>query len=186
MPLSFPAVGIQEISLRLKRSVAVTSSPFTFDQQVFAHQGAVWQAEVTLPPLTHDDARAVEAFIAGLKGRTGTFTFGHPLHTSSATSTTTGTAAVRAETLTTTVGSSAVTAGTYFQLGDYLYIVTADKASGAGSLEFQPPLRTAVTTGTVLDFTLPKSLWRLVSNDIGWSTDVASLYGFSFAFTEAL
>jgi len=186
MPLAFPNVGLQSISLRLKRAVAVTSSPFTYDQQVYTHQGAIWEAEVSLPPLTHAEARSVEAFIVGLKGRFGTFTFGHPLHTSTATSTTTGTAAVRSETLTTSVAATAVTAGTYFQVGDYLYMVTSDKASGAGTLNFQPPLRAAVTTGTVLDFTLPKSLWRLSSNDIGWSTDAASIYGFSFAFTEAL
>jgi len=33
---------------------------------------------------------------------------------------------------------------------------------------------------------LPKSLWRLASNDIGWSTDIASMYGFSLAFVEAI
>ena len=186
MPLAFPNVGITSISLRLKRTVAVTESPFTYNQQVYAHQGAIWQAEVNLPPLTHDEARSVEAFIVGLKGRSGTFTFGHPLHTSTATSTTSGTTAVRAEVLATTAGASAVTAGTYFQLGDYLYMVTADKSSGAGDLSFQPPLRTAVASGTALDFTLPKSLWRLASNDIGWSTDAASIYGFSLAFAEAI
>ena len=186
MPLTFPDVGIQEINLRLKRAVAVSESPFTFDQQVYAHQGAAWQAEITMPPLSHDEARSVEAFIVGLKGREGTFTFGHPLHTSTATSTTSGSTAVRAETLTTTAGSTAVTAGTYFQLGSYLYIATASKAAGAGTLEFQPPLRAVIADGTALDFTLPKSLWRLASNDVGWSTNVASMYGFTLAFTEAL
>jgi hypothetical protein len=186
MPLAFPSVGIQNINMRLKRSVAVTESPFTYDQQVFDHSGASWQCEVTLPPLSYAEARSVEAFIVGLKGRSGTFTFGHPLHTSTATCTTSGTSAVRDETLTSTSGASAVPAGTYFQVGDYLYMVTEAKASGAGTLKFQPPLRQAVASGTALDFTLPKSLWRLSSNDIGWSTDIASIYGFSFAFTEAL
>lgn len=63
MPLAFPNVGITSISLRLKRTVAVTESPFTYDQQVYAHQGAIWQAEVNLPPLTHDEARSVEALL---------------------------------------------------------------------------------------------------------------------------
>ena len=186
MPLAFPAVGIQNISMRLKRTVAVTESPFTYDQQVYDHNGAIWQCEVTLTPLTHAQARSVEAFIVGLKGRSGTFTFGHPLHTSTATSTTSGASDVRDETLTTTAGASAVTAGTYFQLGDYLYMATEDKSSGAGTLKFQPPLRGDIASGTALDFTLPKSLWRMASNDIGWSTDVASIYGFSFAFVEAI
>jgi hypothetical protein len=65
-------------------------------------------------------------------------------------------------------------------------MATEDKTSGAGTLKFQPPLRAEVTSGTALDFTLPKSLWRLSSNDIGWSTDAASIYGFSLAFAEAI
>ena len=186
MPLAFPSVGIQNINMRLKRTVAVTESPFTYDQQVFDHKGAIWQCEITLPPLNHADARSVEAFIVGLKGRSGTFTFGHPLHTSTATSTTSGTTSARAEELTTDSGSTAVTAGTYFQLGSYLYMVTENKSSGSGTLKFQPPLRGQIASGTALDFTLPKSLWRLASNDIGWSTDIASMYGFSLAFVEAI
>jgi hypothetical protein len=186
MPLAFPSVGIQHINMRLRRTVAVSESPFTYAQQVYEHQGARWEAEITLPPLNYAEARSVEAFIVGLKGRSGTFTFGHPLHTSTATTTTSGTTSTRAEELTTDSGSSAVTAGTYFQLGDYLYMATEDKASGAGTLKFQPPLRAEVSSGTALDFTLPKSLWRMASNDIGWSTDNASLYGFTLACVEAI
>jgi len=33
---------------------------------------------------------------------------------------------------------------------------------------------------------LPKSLWRMASNDVSWSTDTAAMYGFTFAFVEAL
>lgn len=186
MPLSFPNVGIQNMSMRLKRVVAVAESPFTLDTQVYTHQGARWEAEVTLPPLTYAEARSVEAFIIGLKGREGTFTFGNPLHTNTANVTTSGSTAIRAETLTTSGGSTAVSAGTYFQLGSYLYLVTADKSSGAGTLEFQPPLREAIATGQALDFTQPKSLWRMASNEVSWSTNEASLQGFSFAMVEAL
>jgi hypothetical protein len=185
MPLAFPSVGIQHIDLRLNRTVAVAESPFTYDQQVHDFGGARWEAEITLPPLSDAQARSVEAFIIGLKGRSGTFTMGHPLHNSTANSTVTS-AAIRAESFTTTAGSGAVTAGTYFQIGDYLYVATADKASGANTLSFQPPLRAAIGTSTALDFTLPKSLWRLASNDVGWSTDAASMHGFAFACVEAL
>lgn len=186
MPLSFPNVGIQNMSMRLKRVVAVAESPFTLDTQVYTHQGARWEAEVTLPPLTYAEARSVEAFIIGLKGREGTFTFGNPLHTDSANIVTSGTTAIRSETLTTSAGSTAVSAGAYFRLGTYLYMVTADKSSGAGTLEFQPPLREAIATGQALDFTQPQSLWRMAANDVSWSTNEASLQGFSFAMVEAL
>jgi hypothetical protein len=53
-------------------------------------------------------------------------------------------------------------------------------------LEFQPPLRSEAASGSVLDFTLPTSLWRMASNDIGWSISTASHYGFTLAFIEAL
>tara|TARA_R110000851_G_scaffold4230_3_gene17351 strand:+ start:114 stop:677 length:564 start_codon:yes stop_codon:yes gene_type:complete len=184
--LSFPAVAVQNMTMRLNHVVAVSESPYTLDTQVYAHQGARWEAEVSLPPLGHDQARPVEAFIIGLKGRENTFTFGNPLHTSTATSTTSATANIRAESLTTTSGASAVTAGTYFQHGDYLYMVTADKSAGAGTLSFQPPLRAAIASGQSLIFNLPKSLWRMSSNDVGWSVNSTSLYGFTFACVEAL
>ena len=186
MPLAFPSVGIQNMSMRLKRVVAVAESPFTLDTQVYTHQGARWEAEISLPPLSHAEARSVEGFIVGLIGREGTFTFGNPLHTSTATATLSAQATIRSETLTTTAGGSAVSAGTYFQLGSYLYIVTADKSSGAGTLSFQPPLRETIASGQACDFTLPKSLWRMASNDVGWSINEASIYGFSFACEEAL
>jgi len=186
MPLSFPNVGIQNVSMRLRRVVSVAESPFTLDTQVYSHQGARWEAEVTLPPLTYAEARSVEAFIVGLKGREGTFTFGNPLHTDTAIVLTSGSTAIRSETLTTSAGSTAVSAGTYFQLGSYLYLVTADKSSGSGTLEFQPPLKETIATGQGLVFNQPKSLWRMASNDVSWSTNEASLQGFSFAMVEAL
>jgi len=189
VPLAFPTQAggktlVSNVTMRLKRSVAVSESPFTYDTQVYAHQGARWESEITLKPMTHSEARSVEAFIIGLKGREGTFTFGNPLHTSAATATTSGSTAIRAESL--TASSSDISAGEYFQVGDYLYMVTADKASGTGTLEFQPPLRQTVATGTALDFTLPQSLWRMASNDVGWSISTASIYGFTFACVEAL
>jgi len=186
MPLAFPSVGIQNIQMRLKRAVAVSESPFSYDTQTYVHQGARWECEVTLPPLTYAEARSVQAFIIGLKGQSGTFTFGHPLHTSTATGDTNANALIRAEQISFGGSSTAIDAGTYLQLGDYLYITTTSKTSGVGLIGIQPPLRTAVSSGTTVDFTLPKSLWRMASNDVSWSTDTAAMYGFTFAFVEAL
>jgi len=187
MPLSFPSVGIQNMSMRLRRVVAVSESPFTLDTQVYTHQGARWEAEISLPPLSHAEARSVEAFIVGLKGREGTFTFGNPLHTSTLSANTVSSAAIRAETFELSSGASvALPAGTYFELNNYLYIVTEDKAANEATLNFQPPLRIAVTSSQAITYNLPKSLWRMSSNDIGWSINEASIYGFTFACVEAL
>ena len=188
MPLAFPSVGIQSMSMRLRRVVAVAESPFTLDTQVYTHQGARWEAEISLPPLKHGstEAKSVEAFIVGLKGREGTFTFGNPLHTSTLSNNTVSSAAVRAETFELGSGTVAVPAGTYFELNSYLYMVTEDKAANEATLKFQPPLRSAVTSSLVVKYNLPKSLWRMASNDVGWSINEASIYGFSFACVEAL
>ena len=186
MPLSFPNVGIQSMSMRLRRVVAVAESPFTLDTQVYTHQGARWEAEISLPPLTHAEAKSIEGFIVGLKGREGTFTFGNPLDTSTLSDNTVSSAAIRAESFTLGSGTAAVSAGTYFELNNYLYCVTSDKAAGATTLSFQPPLRSAVTSSLVVKYNLPTTTWRMSANDVGWSINEASIYGFSFSCVEAL
>ena len=186
MPLSFPSIGIQSMSMRLRRVVAVAESPFTLDTQVYTHQGARWEAEISLPPLTHAEAKSIEGFIVGLKGREGTFTFGNPLDTSTLSNNTVSSAAIRAESFTLGSGTAAVSAGTYFELNNFLYCVTSDKAAGATTLNFQPPLRSAVTSSLVVKYNLPTTTWRMSSNDVGWSINEASIYGFSFACVEAL
>ena len=184
--LSFPAVAVQNMTMRLNRVVAVSESPYTLDTQVYAHQGARWEAEVSLPPLDHDQARPVEAFIIGLKGRENTFTFGNPLHTSTLANNTVSSAAVRAETFELGSGTVAVAAGTYFELNNYLYMVTQDKVANEATLNFQPPLRFAVSSSQVVKYNLPKTIWRMTSNDVGWSLSSDSQYGFTFACLEAL
>ena len=186
MPLSFPNVGIQSMSMRLRRVVAVAESPFTLDTQVYTHQGARWEAEISLPPLTHAEAKSIEGFIVGLKGREGTFTFGNPLDTSTLSNNTVSSAAIRAESFTLGSGTAAVSAGTYFELNSFLYLVTSDKAAGATTLNFQPPLRSAVTSSLVVKYNLPTTTWRMSANDFGWSINEASIYGFSFSCVEAL
>jgi len=185
--LSFPSVGVAKMSMRLRRVVAVSESPFTLDTQVYAHQGARWEAEVSLPPLSHAEAKPVEAFIVGLKGRENTFTFGNPLHTSTLSDGSVSSAAIRAETLELASGqASVVPAGTYFELNNRLYLVTETKVANEATLNFQPPLRLAVTSSQAIKYNLPKTLWRMANNDVGWSIDSTSLYGFTFACVEAL
>ena len=185
MPLAFPNVGLTNVNLRLVRTVGMSESPFSYEQQVHDFGGARWEAEITLPPLSHSEARSVEAFLVGLKGRSGTFTFGHPLHTHSGTFALASATAVRDETIS-VVTSDSVSAGNYFQLGNYLYMITEDISSGTSDIDIQPPMREVIASSTALDFTLPKSTWRLSSNQVEWNTNAASLYGFTFACIEAI
>lgn len=177
---AFPDVGFTSMTMRLRSATAISSSPFTYDQQVYQHQGVCWEAEVTLPPLKRSEAKEVEAFFAALRGQGGTFTMGNPLHDTNATGTiTSGTR--NATTVTATVGGAEI--GDYFETNGVLYIITA---IGDSTIDIMPPLRTAISSATIMDFTLPKGSWRLASNEIEWNINRASLYGFTFACVEAI
>ena len=177
---AFPNVGIQDMTMRLRSATSISQSPFTYDQQVYQHQGVRWEAEVTLPPLKRSDAKQVEAFFAALRGQANTFTLGNPLHNTTAT----GTITAGTKGATTLTGTTAgAVAGDCFEIGGARHIIT-DKTSS--TIDIMPPLRTAITTSTSLDFTLPVGTWRLASNEIAWNINSASLYGFTFACVEAI
>lgn len=180
----FPDVGIQKMTMRLSSITAVTESPFTYEQQVYQHQGVRWEAEITLSPLSRANAKTVEAFLASLRGQATTFNLGNPLHNVSGGSGSVTAATIGATTITSTLSGGA-TVGDYFQLGTRLHIVTAVN-SGAGTVTVMPPARDVISSSTAMDFTFPKATWRLASNQIDWDINVASIYGFSFACVEAL
>ena len=178
---TFPTtVGIQSMTMRLRSATAMTESVFSYDQQVFSHPGVRWEAEVTLPPMTRAQAKEYEGFFAGLRGMKETFTMGNPLHNVSVTGTVTG-AANATEITEAFSGTFAV--GDYFSVNNRLHVIT--EIVNSTTIKVMPPLRDTASTATV-DFTLPVSTWRLASNEIGWSINEASIYGFSFACIEAL
>ena len=69
-PLTFPTVsGIQTQRFSLVRTVAVSSSPFTGQDQVFQHEGEFWSATVKFPPMLKDKASILLSFLLQLRGR---------------------------------------------------------------------------------------------------------------------
>jgi hypothetical protein len=184
-PITFPSVGITRFDLRFKKSVAMSESPFTYKQQVHDFGGGKWEAEVTLAPLTYEQSRSVDAFFVGLEGRKGTFLMSHPLHTVN------GNADVDSESVGATDidldGTSEFVAGTFFSIANHLYMMTSAKATGSNqTVQIQPPLRTATTTNSVLDFTLPVGTWRLSTNEVNSYADINGLFYYSFSCTEAV
>ena len=76
-PLTFPTVsGIKTQRFALTRTVAVSASPFTGQEQVFQHEGEIWSTQITFPPMLKDKAAVVLAFLLQLRGRRGTFKIG--------------------------------------------------------------------------------------------------------------
>jgi hypothetical protein len=67
------------MELRATNAVTVERSPFTYASQAQASAGQMWQADVTLPPMTRADAEQWVAWLVSLRGSFGTFLMGDPI-----------------------------------------------------------------------------------------------------------
>lgn len=202
-PLTFPSVGIVTSSFRLVRAVAQSESPFTFAQQTYRHQGERWEGEVTFKPVRRADAAEIQAFLGELYGRYGTFLYSDPdflvqgLRGSGG-----GTPLVKGAGQTgnnliidglPSATANVLRKGDYFQLGSgtsaRLYMITQDANSntaGEVTLQFVPALRSSPADNAAVTFTGAKGLFKAAENTASWDSNYAMIYGFSFAFKEAV
>jgi len=190
-PLSLPtSIGIESIELRAVNAVATSQSPFTYKQQIVAHQGQRWEASISVASnIRRDLAAQWKAFLTALKGQQGTFLLGDPDYAAPQGD-------VSACTLTGSVGDESVTvtmtgsllAGDYIQLGSgasaRLHQVLQDQ-TGNGTLEIWPKLRDDYTSATVI-FNNAKGVFRLTNNISSWSINNSSAYGIGFEAVEAI
>ena len=189
-PLSIPtSICIESIQLRAVNAVAISQSPFTFRQQVVAHQGQRWEASVSVGVRRRDLAAPWKAFLTALNGPRGTFLLGDPDYATpqGTVSACTLTGSAGDETATVTM-TGTLKAGDYIQLGSgssaRLHQVLQDQ-SGSGSIEIWPSLRDDYSSATVT-FNSPKGVFRLASNVSSWSINNVSTYSISFEAVEAL
>jgi hypothetical protein len=189
-PINTPTnIGIANITFMAESAVAISQSPFTFQQQVVAHPGQRWAASISLPPMKRQDAEPWVAFLLSLYGQVGTFLLSDPncpAPRGTATSATlTGTAGSTSPTITMT---GTLLAGDYISLGSgsstRLHKVVQDR-SGNGTVEIWPALR-ATVTDAVVDLTEAKGRFRLKDNITQWSINDISSYGITFDCVEAL
>lgn len=189
-PLTLPtSIGIANITLSANNAVAISQSPFTFQQQIVQHAGQRWTASVSIPPVRRDLAEPWNAFLLALNGPVGTFLLGDPNakapQGTASTATLTGTAGSSSPTITMT---GTLLAGDYIQLGSgataTLYKVLVNR-SGNGTIEIWPALRSSVTGATVT-LTNTVGRFRLSSNQQSFSINEASIYGISFDCIEAI
>jgi len=194
MAISYPVntptnIGIANITLMAENAVAISQSPFTFQQQIVAHPGQRWAASISLPPMKRQDAESWVAFLLSLYGQVGTFLLSDPncpAPRGTATSATlTGSAGSTSPTITMT---GTLLAGDYISLGSgataRLHKVVQDR-SGNGTIEIWPALRSSVTDAAV-DLTEAKGRFRLKDNITQWSINEISSYGITFDCVEAL
>ena len=200
-PLTLPAVtGIQTQNFQLNRTIAVSVSPFTAQQQVFEHEGEFWSGVFSLPPMTKTTAAVWIAFLLKLRGQRGTFKIGDQDRKTiqgSETNTiyingagqTGNSVAIDGFTIST---AGVLKAGDYIQINSYLYMVTEDVTSnGAGEadVKIEPALRSSIETindDTTVVYTNTTTVMRLDANTQEWDTNQASRYGISFSCVESL
>lgn len=180
------------------RGTGMSESPFTGGQQTVEFAYAKWKAVLTLPPMRRPQASAWTAFFAKLHGRRGTFLLGDqdakvPQINKITAGTITGSVTLSqnadiGDTVLNISGTTAFKAGDYIQLGSSssarLYIVVEDQGGGS-TIQVEPKLKTAASSGATVTYSSPQGLFRMDSNELMWDTNAVSVYGISFSCTEA-
>jgi len=204
-PLNTPTnIGIANITLSAENAVAISQSPFTYQQQVVAHPGQRWAASISLPPMKRQDAEYWIAFLLSLKGQIGTFLLGDPncVAAQGSASTTPGTPRVNGggQTGDTLIidglpinTTGYLLPGDYIQQGSgstaYLYKVLTQvdsDASGNATLDLWPNLRVSPGNNGLLVVANTKGRFRLKDNVTQWGINEISSYGITFDCVEVL
>ena len=200
-PLTLPTVtGIKTQNFGLTRTISVSQSPFTKQEQVYQHEGEQWKATFTLPPMKKDSASIWLAFLMSLRGRRGTFKIGDQ-DRKTIQGTATGTVLVRGAAQTrnainldgfTASRANVFLAGDYIQINSYLYMVSANvtaDGSGQATVYVEPSLRTgieAINDNTTVVYSNTTTVMKLDTNELNWDTNNVSVYGISFSCSESL
>jgi hypothetical protein len=202
-PLSLPSVpGFRRAAFRMINVIGRTQSPFTLERQLQKHQGECWEVDLTLPPIRN---RVVvgqwQAFFAAMESGRYSFMLGDPDFTAPlgvATGTPVADSAgspsvnlARDRVLHVkglTPGTSGILLrGTRLQLGSgenarlHMLLTDSDSdGSGNAALDIWPALHTDIADEAAVVITNAKGCFELTSN-VGWDSDEARVFGFSFA-----
>lgn len=189
-PLSTPtSIGFASVEFTASNAVAVSSSPFTFKQQVHTYAGQMWSASVSIPPVRKDLAEPWVAFLLSLRGQTGTFLLGDPNNTSpQGTATSADITGVAGDSSVSVSMLGSLLAGDYIQLGtgaDATLHKVLVSQTGNGTLEIWPALR-KTRTSAAATLTNPRGLFRLSGSQQNWSIGDNSSYGIQFDCMEVI
>jgi hypothetical protein len=203
-PLALPTGGVARINLVARNTIGVSSSPFTYAQQVYKHQGQRWEADITLPPMKRADAEVWISFFMKLYGPYGTFLLGDPNGATArgTASSSPGTPVVNGASQTgnelaidglPTSETGYLKAGDYVQIGTgtsaQLYKVLDDvdtNSSGEATLQIWPDLRSSPSDGAAVVVASAKGHFRLSTSTTDWQINSAGFYSMTFGAIEAL
>lgn len=207
-PLTMPSSpAARNTRFSLRNVVGSGISPFTLSEQVHTWPGQQWVVDVELPSMSRAQAGDWQAFFLKCRGKYGTFYLGDwdaqtPRGSAGGTpiANSTGSPSINlaGDRIFWTTGWDALTVnvlrtGDYIQIGSgqsqTMHMVVNDASSdsnGDMNLDIEPALRTDIATGTSITTSSAKGLFRMTTNELGWDSDYAIRYGFSFNCREAL
>ena len=83
-------------------------------------------------------------------------------------------------------GTYAFLVGDFFEVNGELKMCTADAtiSTGGATIQFVPELRSAPDDNALVEIHAPKGIFRLISNESGWSTRSPVISTFSFDCVE--
>lgn len=159
--------------------------------------GARWSVSMTFSNRQGKSARALQGFLAGLKGRAGRFwvtpadwePLGSPDGAGVVASNTSGGTSLSTSGWTADI-AELLYAGDYFEVNGELKKMTetaSSDASGLSTLEFAPPLRQPVTAGMTIRVVEPRCQMQLSDDgQAGWSASAPVIYSLTINGREAL
>lgn len=189
-PLDIPTtIGFESIEIRAANAITTSQSPFTYKQQVVAHQGEQWEASISIPRSARNLAEPWAAFLVALKGPVGTFLLGDPASVEPRGTVSSCIISGDAGDDSAVVSmTGTLLAGDYIQLGTgssaKLHKVLVDQ-DGDGALELWPSLRSSYTNQTVITSSA-KGLFRLKQNMSSWGITSPAFYDISFEAVEVI
>mgnify|MGYP003648627902 CR=1 FL=1 len=201
-PITLPTTpGYIGVSIQPRSTVGIYSSPFTMQQQVYAHPGQVWTGNFGLPPMNRAEAAPWVAALTSLNGVEGRFYFGDPSWIAPQ-GIGTGTPLINGSSQTgydlitdgwTATQTGIMKAGDWVQIATTssrtLHMVMADANSDGGgnaTLTLWPRVRTAFADNTALIVNSPTGVWRMTGN-VPWAISVDQLIsGMTVECVEAL
>ena len=203
-PLNVPtSFKVNKSSFRLKSSVGVSTSDFTYAEQKYKYPGERWEGEVSLRAYGYAAIGELQAFALKLQGKFGSFLYGDPDFLAKGlrgagggtpqidgASQTGSDIDVKGLPLST---SNVWKAGDYIQLGTgssaTLHMVLDDvdsDGSGLATASVKPNVRVAPADSSNITTTGAKGVFRLASNVAEWNSNQSSIYEISFAFVEEI
>ena len=202
--LNWPATLRNPNSARLALAANTQSggrSPFDGTEQTLELPGSRWTAELRWMNLPESQWRIMQAFIASLGGRAGRFRWG-PTHMPRRGTRTGAVTIAGGQTGRAVATSGWSTSGppaavlTGDIIGwvdptgrDVFHMVTADwgpDGAGNANLPIAPPIRRSPTAGTPLNYTNPKAIWRLSSDEQGVEYERGVFAAVTLQFEEAI